>query len=95
MLVTPTNLYYSEMRAFLEESEVAAHYPVKIKGLENKKAEKDWSILFELNDLSLSSLRVAYHLELLCRKRVLMREVIPGRVIKYLDLTRLNEEEIQ
>lgn len=57
--------------------------------------KKPQGFILKLTDLSLSSLRIVFMLDLICRKRILLSECSPETVHFCVDCSALKKEEVQ
>lgn len=88
LLVSPTDLYLRELRENLLRTRKVSHYPIEMKNLRCKDIGiKPQGVILSLADLSLTSLRVAFTLDLICRKKVLMGECSPEAISRLIDVS--------
>ena len=74
MILTPTRQYYEQMMVEIAESELMKHTRIQVKGASEQK-EEELPVLYAVCDLSLSTLRIIYNLEMICRKKIAMKEI--------------------
>ena len=67
------------------------HFPVQVKNATfGVIKRKPLGVIMNMDDISLSSLRVAFVLRLICKKRVLLSECSPNDASFLIDCSNLN-----
>ena len=88
LLVSPTDLYLRQLKENLVSTRKVSHYPIEVRDMRWKDIGiKPQGVIMNLSDLSLTSLRVAFTLDLICRKKVLMGECSPEAISRLIDVS--------